>query len=473
MSLYGREKIEALQREMVALGPRLTGSAAHQAYVDSIRRELKALGLKPCSDAMRMKTVWTPLKWSLHIDTANGKEEIPAYYYPYSGETPPEGITAKLIYCGKNNFGTFLGARDKIAVVKMSVFEAEAGLIFKKRSVLPAGYTPPERLASPVVSSFLAAPQIKRAKLVGAKGVICIMSGCSPGNAAYQYLPFITSYKGIPALWVDEEGGKKVLEAEKTGGTSTITLIADVRKKAPTETVYAVLEGSNPKETILINTHTDGTNAFEENGPIALLSIAKHFSEMPIEQRRRTLVFSFVTGHFQLPQFGSPMLQATNRFLRKHTELWLGIGGAAKAVAGVSIEHLGCTEWRDSPDHKEYLKVDDIDPELVFVANKKLNDVYLAACEGRKHLKTLTLRPKNLVYFGEGQPMYMAGIPTISLVPGPDYLCTNAPDGYLDKLNFDLMEEQIATFSKVIERLDKMSKKEIGRPDLFAYGLKM
>jgi len=473
MNLYDREKIEALQREMVALGPRLTGSSAHKAYIEMIKRELRALGLVPKIDTMTMKTSWTPKEWKLQIDAEGASEELPATYYPYSGETPPEGVTGKLIYCGKNNLGTYIAARDKIAVVKMSVFDAGVGLIFKKRSVLPSDYTPPESLASPVVSSFLVAPQIGRAKISGAKGVICIMSGCSAGNAAHQYLPFITSYKGIPALWVDEANGEKVMEAEKKGGLATLTLVADLRKRASSETVYAVLEGGKSKETILVNTHTDGTNAFEENGPIALLSIAKHFSELPIEQRKRTLVFSFVTGHFQLPQFGSPMLQATNRFLWKHTELWLGLGGAAKAVAGVSIEHLGCTEWRDSPDHKEFVKTDDIDPELVFVANKKLNDVYLAACDGRKHLKTLTLRPKNLVYFGEGQPMYIAGIPTISLVPGPDYLCTNAPDGYLDKLNFDLMEEQIATFAKVVARLDSMSKKEIGRPDLFTYGLKL
>lgn len=83
----------------------------------------------------------------------------------------------------------------------------------------------------------------------------------------------------------------------------------------------------------------------------------------------------------------------------------------------------------------------------------------------------MTLKPKNLVYFGEGQPMYIAGIPTISLVPGPDYLCTNAPDGYVDKINYDLMEEQIATFKKCIELLDNMSEKEIGRSEIFTFGL--
>lgn len=473
MSLFEREKIVELEQKMLGCGPRLTGSKAHKDFIELIKKELTDIGLKVRKDTLTMKKRWEPMKWELSIEN-DGEEKtiIPdATYYPYSGSTPPEGVCGKLIYCGKNNVGSFLGSYNKIAVVKMSVFEAGAGLIFKKRSVIPENYVPPKKLASPVVSSFVFPPMLKRAKLMGAKGVICIMTGCSDDNAAHQYLPFITGYKDCPALWVNESQGEMILKAEKKGATANLTLVANIEEKVSTETVFTVLEGRNTKETILINTHTDGTNAFEENGFIALLSLAKHFSSIPKENRKRTYVFSFVTGHFQLPQFGSAMNQATNRFLKKHKEFWNGKDGNAKAVAGISIEHLGCSEWRDSEDHKSFDKISDIDPELVFVANKKLNDIYIKATEGRKNIKIMTLRPKNLVYFGEGQPMYIAGIPTISLVPGPDYLCTNSPDGYVDKINYDLMEEQIETFKNCIELLDNMSEKEIGKSEIFTFGL--
>lgn len=472
MSLFEREKIVELEQKMLSYGPRLTGSKAHKDFIELVKKELEDIGLKVGKDTLNMKKRWEPIKWELSIQDGQEKTIIPnATYYPYSGCTPPEGVSGKLIYCGKNNIGSFLGSNNKIAVVKMSIFEAGVGLIFKKRSVIPEDYVPPKKLASPVVSSFVFPPMLKRAKLMGAKGVICIMTGCSEGNAAHQYLPFITGYKDCPALWVNESQGEMILKAARKGASANLTLEAKIEENVPTQTIFAVLEGSNPKETILINTHTDGPNAFEENGSIALLSLAKHFSSIPKEKRNRTLVFSFVTGHFQLPQFGSAMNQATNRFLKKHKELWNGVGDNAKAVAGVSIEHLGCTEWRDCEDHKSFEKVSDIDPELVFVANKKMNDVYKKAVEGRKNIKAMTLKPKNLVYFGEGQPMYMARIPTISLVPGPDYLCTNSPDGYIDKINYDLMEEQIATFKKCIEILDGMSQKEIGKSEFFTFGL--
>jgi hypothetical protein len=464
------EKIMSLEKEMVALGPRLTGNRAHNAFVDIIKRELQALDYKVYSDKMTMKKRWEPKEWKLSLDIGGERIDIPdVYYFPYSGCTPPEGVSGKLHNAGRN-IGNFLGSNDKIAIISMLVFDAGVGLIFKKRASYPHGYMPPKKLASPVVSSFVFPPMLKRAKLMGAKAVICIMHGCSSGNAAWQYLPFITSYQDCPAVWVDDRWGNKILEACKKGGTATLTMTADLIEKSPTETVYAILKGKSDKETILINTHTDGTNAFEENGAIALLSLANHYKSLPIDKRERTLVFSFVTGHFQLPQFGSPLNQATNRFLKKHKELWSGRDGAAKAVAGVSIEHLGCSEWRDTPDHQDFVQVSDIDPELVFTANKKLSDIYIKALEGRTKVKTLTLKPKNFVYFGEGQPMYMAGIPTISLVSGPDYLCTNAPDGYIDKINFPLMEEQIITFQKVIDILDKASRTEIGKCELFDIG---
>ena len=472
LNLYNREKIISLEEQMVAFGPRLTGSQAHENYISLLKNELTSMGYTVYSDKLIMKKRWEPHRWKLTIHTDNEDLEISnVTYYPYSGVTGPEGVNGKLFNAGKN-IGNFLGSNNKIAIISMSIFEASVGLIFKKRSVYPEDFVPPKTQGSPVVASFVFAPMLGRAKLMGAKAVICIMHGCSSDNASNQYLPFITAYQNCPALWVDDIDGEKILKAAKSGGSATLILEANLTEKCPTETIYAILKGRNEKESIIINTHTDGTNAFEENGGIALLSLAKHFISKPIEERERTLIFSFVTGHFQIPQFGNPMMQATNKFLSRHKDLWNGRDGNIKAVAGVSIEHLGCTEWRDSDDHKSFNKISNIDPELVFVANSKLNNIYLKALEGRLNCKTLTLKPKNLIYFGEGQPMYMAGIPTISLVPGPDYLCTNSIDGYISKINYDLMLEQIETFGKVVENLDKLAVKDIGKCELFTYGLK-
>jgi hypothetical protein len=77
----------------------------------------------------------------------------------------------------------------------------------------------------------------------------------------------------------------------------------------------------------------------------------------------------------------------------------------------------------------------------------------------------MTLRPVNDIYFGEGEPLYRVGIPTISLVPFPDYLCAAAPTGYIEKLDPKLMYEQIKTFADVVDELDQTPAASIGPPE--------
>jgi hypothetical protein len=471
--LLSVDSLIEMEEKMVSFGPRLTGSEAHSKMINFMQESMENLGYEIKQDDHIFKR-WEPKNYSLKYN-CNGEsidvDNKDISYYPYSGITDSDGITAPMEWCGKP-VSTFIGSRGKIAVVSMPIFEASCGLVFKKREVYPENFTPPEKQGSPVVSTFVIAPFLDLAKKAGAKAVICIMTGCSDDMARHQYLPFIKTYAGIPALWVTESVGKKIIESAKKKETATLVLEATVTEKAPTRTIYAVLKGQSDKESILINTHTDGSNAFEENAGIGLISLAKYFAEKPIEERQKTLIFSFVAGHFQLHQFGNALNQATTKFLNAHREFWDGKDNHYLATAGVTLEHLGCTEWRDNEDHTEFTKVNDVDPELVYTSNKIMSDLYLSCLEDRKLTRTLMLRPKNMVHFGEGQPIYKKGIPSISLCPGPDYLCNVAPNGYIDKINYDMMYEQIDTFRKVIEKLDNMSRKDLGRKQGFDWGVK-
>lgn len=473
-SLFSKEEIIRRHSEMVEYGPRLTGSKAHDAFIDSIEKDLTDMGYTVESDKHTMHR-WEPKKWGLKYKKQGAEVTASRVdYYPYSGCTPPEGVTAKMKYCGNKGLGlfSFLGCRGKIAVIGVPMFEAGVGLVFKKRALYPADFVPPKKQGSPVVATFVIAPLLGLAKLCGAKGVVAVMTGVSDDNAAHQYLPFIKKYAGLPAVWVVPSEGKEIMAAAKQHEEATLVMEAETFDNAPTRTIYAKLPGKSDKKTLLVNTHTDGSNAFEENAPIALLSLAKYFSEKPIEEREHTMYFSFVTGHFQLHQFGSGLFQATGKYLMKHKEFWDGKNGHALATAGVALEHLGCTEWHDTEDKKSYVKVNDVDPELVYTSNEIMSNLYLDALKGREHTRTLMLRPKNMVHFGEGQPIWKKGIPSIGLCPGPDYLCNVDPNGYIDKTNYDMFEEQIQTFAKVLETLDKKERADLGKKDGCAWGLR-
>ncbi|WP_144415184.1 Zn-dependent exopeptidase M28 [Paenibacillus durus] len=321
-------------------------------------------------------------------------EEIPVtFYYPYSGETPPDGITGELVYCGKGS-RNLKKAVGKIAVVEVSVPKLPSRLFFKQRSRYPKGSAVlPRTFYHPLFGSVLNGPKLEEAEKAGVLGMICVWKNISAENAMGQYLPFTTDHKRCPALWVGPGDGEALKQLAMRKAKVRLILHAEVDHTAKSDTIYAVLPGMNPTETMIVNTHTDGPNACEENGGIALLAMAKYFSQIPAEQRGRSIVFVFVTGHFQIPQFGIQG-QATTRWLRDHPELWNGEGTNKKAVAGITIEHLGCTEWKDDDKHANYMFTHEIDNELVFTANQAMDRIYLNAVQGRTKVRTITLKPR-------------------------------------------------------------------------------
>lgn len=260
------------------------------------------------------------------------------------------------------------------------------------------------------------------------------------------------------------------MKAVNEGCEATVVLDADIEHNCKSETFYTIIEGENKDEAILVNTHTDGVNCVEENGAFALLSMMRYFKEnIP----KRSMIFIFMTGHFRLPAFkemGS--LQCTSVWLHNHPELWDGKQNHILAVAGLTIEHLGCKEYTDNESHSVYMNTDPIDIEMCYTSNKKVDEIYYQALEGRDNVRTITYRGCNALHFGEGQPLFDVGIPTIALVPGPSYLCVVDNENHcMDKFDVRLMYSQIETFTKAAVILNETPTHEIGRADGYSFGI--
>lgn len=220
-------------------------------------------------------------------------------------------------------------------------------IAFNKRASVPENLEIEKSYRGPVSTSFVKTLlSFWAAKLSGMKGMICIWEDMSDAMVEGQVLNFILGYLGVPMLWVNETNGKKVLAAAKNKKSATLRLVGNIDDNAKTESFHAILKGTgDTNEAIIINTHTDGCNFSEENGGIGILPMMKYFKAHPT---KRTLIFVFVTGHFRLPVFREGIMtsnQATGRWLAENKNLWNG--KTYKAVAGVSVEHLGCTEWKD------------------------------------------------------------------------------------------------------------------------------
>jgi hypothetical protein len=467
--LATREKVWSWVETLNSFGPRLTGSEAHRRSIDFLAEELQAAGMAVQRDTRHFR-LWQARRWSLELVSADGASTpVPtAFYYPYSGETSAQGVRGELHYFSEPP-RSFASAAGKIAIVDVptpALSRLFQYLMFTRKSSYPEGNADFDgSMSTPLLGGTLKAAgvNLKAAAAAGVLGVVCTWRGCSEDNARNQYLPFTTPYQGCPALWTGPAAGAILRAAAERGAQGRLTLEADVAEQAPTDTLFAVLPGASTAETIIVNTHTDGPNACEENGGAGVLALARYFSGQPARPQR-TLVFVLATGHFQLPQLGGRG-QATTAWLEAHPELWDGGRNHARAVAGLTLEHLGCTEWKDDAAALHLRPTGRFERELVYTTNAAMDGLWRAALAGRRKLRTLTLTPRNGVFFGEGQPLFQAGIPGIALCPIPDYLCSAPPDGGIDKLDAQFMHEQIASFAKALLRIDAMTAAELGPPE--------
>ena len=460
------QKLRESVEKMNAFGPRYTGNAAHKAFVKHLKQQLTELGVDIYSDPMFFNR-WEEKSSSFYIRSAGRAENIPvSSVFPYSGETGEKGVTGEMVYLSTRKLG-YLEAKGKIAVVKVNETDfLPSGIAFDKRRAMPEDVSLPANYSGPIATAFVNFPFLHAAKLAGAKGVVCIWDGMSDERVKGQYLPFILDYQGVPALWIAPSYARQVIEAAQNGQSATLTLTADKEQCTGTETFYCILEGDNRDEAVIVNTHTDGVNCIEENGAIAMLEMIKALKGQRLSRRH---IFVFVTGHFRLPMFKSALgggLQATSKWLSAHPDLWDGKKGHIKAVAGVSVEHLGCMEWRDVEG--EYKPTGEIEREIVYTGNTVMDGVYYRALEGRTRVKTLTLRGHNLLHFGEGQPLFNCRIPEIALVAAPDSLCTVSEGSEMEKFDEELMLEQTQTLLNCLTIIDSMPKAAMGKCDQYS-----
>lgn len=445
--------------QLNSFGPRLTASPEHQRSVEYIAEELGALGLEVHRQTHRIRR-WTPGHTALTL--SDGSSLPVAAPYPYSGKTDESGVTGELVWFDKAP-KDFSSARGKVAIVPVGRLDLTAlttFMLFASKTSMPGGSADLANgevvpVLGPLTNTFLS-----RAKEAGVLGVVCLFEGLSEELARDQVLPFTTPYADVPALWVGA-GQAERLKAAAAGKVSATLVLEATLADADTDTLHAVLPGNREGETIIVNTHTDGPNACEENGPAGLLALAKAHAAR--KDRQRSLVFVFATGHFQIPQVVEGHGQATLSWLRAHPEFWDGKPGHARAVAGLTLEHLGCMEWKDRGDPLHPTATGKLEREIVYTTNPVMEQIYRASVAGRTKLRSLTVAPRfSHLFLGEGSTLFQCGIPSISLVPGPDYLCQILPNGGLERLDADFAHQQVETFSRAISWIDRLTREEIG-----------
>ena len=506
----GLPEVWQWQEQLVGFGTRYTGSSGHAAYVDWLAGQLSAVpGFQMRTDRLTFSR-WLAREFALTVSvpaSAGRSGPVPVtYYYPYSGRTPPGGVTGRLVDLGFYRPAT----RSSAAITEAFWAPARSGIALVRTAppVFPldlaqtvtGGYVPGQISAlaaieyaayaaaqvNPVFQGIFEPVPLLDAKNAGVRGVVVAWTGLPDDEVVNLYNPFTTSYPaasglpapgdpGCPAVWVGDSAGTELAGLAAGGqATATLVLTADITAGAATETLWGWLEGSGDTgEHIIINTHTDGPNAVEENGGLGLLALARHLAALP--SRNRDMYFALVTGHFQLPQFSRTIVNlahpevgqgAVSTWMLDHPHIYRA------AVLGVTAEHLGATMWTDDPETGRYVPAGGSEWSTTYTVPRDVislinaeKDAYLAAvsavnASGWPDYPVATVRPGAFpAYVGEGSSLYAAGLGTVSLCPLPTYLL-QAGDARqpqlldLDKLDRRLMYGQILALAQTIGTLD-------------------
>lgn len=215
-----------------------------------------------------------------------------------------------------------------------------------------------------------------------------------------------------------------------------------MERNATTDDVIGILPGSTD-EISLVNTHTDGPNALEENGGLAMLALAKQLSAIPQSERKRTHVFLFATGHMSIA------VGDTQRFLGNHQDL------VRRTASALTIEHLGATEWVDS-EAGGYHATGRSDLLLFLTSqNPALVDCTRSAIQAQDLRRSVIIKAvMNEGMFGVGAVLNAVGVPTVAFLGIPPYLLGSPRNGHIDKLDSHLMYRQIITCSDILAGLD-------------------
>lgn len=437
--LPSKKEVWDWQVWMAKLGPKYTGNAAHVRFVDWLATELKSAGCEIARESYKFPR-WDASKWGLAV--ANGGRTFDAAvtsYFPYSGETPAAGVTGELVYAGSNPNFNLDKLQGKIALIEFTCNTRKFGEIYEAWGIHPAG----AKFPASIKPARGAVSDLTKFAKAGAIGVVLAWTDVSDANAADQYTPFSRPPQGVPGLYVGRaEGARLKALAERGGAKATLTLEAQTFADSPTDTVIATLPGASSDEVIIVNTHTDGPNATEENGGVGIVALAKYFAKIPRSQRKRTLVFPLTTGHF-----ASPWVPSIRGFITKYPDT------IKKAVAAVTVEHLGCKEWMDDSQMR-YRATGENEWSVAITESKPMGTALVEALKDSASAKTAVVNPVRGGWLGEGSSLSRAGIPTIGYIPQPNYLLAGPADGCIEKLDAGLLHSQVQDFAKVIHLLD-------------------
>src|SRR4051812_4897104 len=474
-ALPSAAQLRTMNSYVAKLGARPTGSRAHALYIAWIRKQLRTVPGLTTSDLSYRINRWSASKTTLELRVGGKTRRLAvAGPVPYSRPTGRHGVSAPLAFVPA---GTAIDTAN--AAGKIVVREAPAGSIQQALFLLPVvswmTYDPNHTIdpAANFKGDFIAylerIADLKDAAAAGAKGIVFVKP-LPRRQIKGHYEPYEGLPWGVPGAFLGADQGKRISDAIAAGKHPTARLTVKARfKHVKTPTVLATLPGAGPQR-LVIDSHTDGTNAAEDNGPVAMVAMARYFAKLPQACRPRTLEFAFSTAHFY-QRVHSPDTrdggaeQLAQKLDRDYDK------GTVSAV--VVLEHLGAIDYEEvdrktgpgvrlAPNGLRAIQFVGVTPSPPLV--KAVNDVVSSYDMQRTILLQGSDAPGSTVpmhcsFGGEGTPYERHLLPTVGVIAAPQSLYD--PAFGLEGIDFGVMHDEMLGWTELINRMGTMSQPEI------------
>lgn len=453
---FTEQRLRDLAEQQHAFGTRPTGSPAHAAYLDWVEDQIGSVpGLEMSALPYEIDR-WDDLSATVQI----GTQDIPvAAAIPF---TNAADVTAPLAYLPDGTNITAANASGKI-VIRDLPWNSVPNLLFYP---LMLGYSmyDPALTINMLGSESMEAPaqsdtDLKAAEAAGAVGVIMV-SRLPHAQISGMYAPYEGLPYDLPGVYVGTTQGDQL----KNAGQATLTLNA-AWTPITTRTVLATLPGGSEQKTV-VTSHTDGTSAVWDNGPLTMIEMARYLATLPIECRPRTVQFAFTTGHLYQHLTGPDEREGGAGQLAKQLDAEYDQGNVSAVVV---LEHLGARKY---DVQNGQLQADPALTELLWVPvtdSTPLRELVKGHIEHWDVRRTAILKglsaadltkvPHHCSFGGEGTPYNQHLLPTIAPIAVPKTLFS--PQFGAEALDFAVMRRASLAFTDVVLDLGTMAQSSI------------
>jgi hypothetical protein len=465
-------------REMNSIDAALhpTGSLAQKRYIRWILRQLRTVTGAQISQTHFTINRWSGHRMSLRLRLGTRTVTLPiAAAVPYAEGTAGRGVSAPLVEIPDEQAITAANAAGHIVVRP-----APAGSVPNYDFFLPvvswAVYDPNNTIdpAQTFFGDFInynaRVADLRNAATAGAKGILFVKD-LPRRQLTNHYEPYEGTPWKVPAVYLGADEGKQISDALASGAAVSAQLVLRAGfKRVDTPTIRATIPGQSPQR-IVVDSHTDGTNAVEDNGSVAMVAIARYLAQLPSACRPRTVEFVFPTAHFY-----QRVLDLNHRH-----------GGAGviateldneydqgKVSAVLVLEHLGAIDYEQMPradggpgqelvpNGLRAIQFIGITPSPPLVAT------VTQVVHSYDMQRTILLQgadapgstvPSHCNFGGEGTPYNQHLLPTMGVISAPQSLYD--PSFGLEGIDFNVMHSELLGFTELLNRLGTMSQAEV------------